>query len=152
MTHTCRWVLTRDSTYANKLQPFLQPGLLYNSTLKSWAEFLVLVSAVYAWLLPETVMTVHVKCVLPVSSLQLIIRSSTNQRYVVTCASTSVVSALGRHCCTLAIVLHQPSSQAYVCTLLCGHLKFIVYGKHVQTHMCNAVLLGLAPTIATLQQ
>ena len=51
---------------------------------------------VYAWSLPEaTSTTVILEIVLPVSSLPLMIRSTTNQKYVFMRASISVVSIPG---------------------------------------------------------
>ena len=72
-------------------------------------------------------------------------------------ASTSVISAPGHQCCTLATAPHLPSYQSTIQVLVFvilkfnrAHLKLMVYGRkqaNIHTHMRNAVLLvcmGLA--------
>ena len=133
MTHKypIQWALQLGITYANKLRPFIQPGLHMcglSFTLKSWAEF----HGVY-----ECHFNMHGPNLKPtcstISILNLYCLWATRHWWSVAAQTRS----------TLPYMLQLQSSPLFVKYLI-HSFKIIVYGRkhvHIHTHMRNVVSL-----------
>ena len=107
-------------------------------TLKSLAELLTFISAVYAWPLPEANHRWSwSKFVLPVGNLPSMICSK--QGVSCQCTLTSVVSTPGNRRCTLAIASPTGDSECMspILNFKRAHLKFTVYGRKQATKQAS---------------